>query len=242
MIRALLWDVDGTLLNFKAAEAAAIRALFAEFGFGECTDAMIRTYTQINDVYWKKLERGEMKKPEILVRRFEDFFAQVGQDPTLAPSFNTRYQLALGDTIVFCDEGDKIIADLKGRIPQFGVTNGTLAAQTKKLERSGLGELFDGVFISDQIGFEKPDARFFIPVIERLEQEIPGIRKDEVLIVGDSLTSDILGGVNAGIQTCWYHPAQAMGAAVGATADRPRVDYEIRTLHEIYPIIGLEMK
>ena len=242
MIKALLWDVDGTLLNFKAAEAAAIRALFAEFGFGPCTDEMIHTYTQINDVYWKKLERGEMKKPEILVRRFEDFFTAEGLDPAQAPAFNARYQLALGDTIVFCDEGDKIVADLKGRIPQFAASNGTLTAQTKKLKRSGLGELFDGAFISDQIGFEKPDVRFFIPVMERLNEAVPGIRKDEILIIGDSLTSDIQGGINAGILTCWYHPAEASGAATAVTADRPRVDYEIRDLHEIYPILGLEMK
>ena len=64
MIRALLWDLDGTLLNFKAAETAAIRSLFKDFGFGPCTDEMIRTYARINDVYWKKLERGELTPAE----------------------------------------------------------------------------------------------------------------------------------------------------------------------------------
>ncbi len=239
MIRALLWDVDGTLLNFKAAEKAAIRTLFAEYGFGDCTDAMLATYAEINDAYWKKLERGEMEKPQILVRRFEDFFSVIGVDPGLSAGFNKKYQLALGDTIVFCDEADQIVADLKGRIPQYGASNGTLAAQTKKLERSGLDQLLDGAFISDRIGFEKPDARFFIPVFERLEADVPGIRKDEILIVGDSLTSDIQGGVNAGIRTCWYHPEVAAGAAVDETAERPCIDYEIRDLHEIYDILDL---
>lgn len=244
MIRALLWDLDGTLLNFKAAEAAAIRSLFKDFGFGPCTDEMIRTYARINDAYWKKLERGEMAKPEILVRRFADFFAGEGLDPAQALAFNQRYQLALGDTIVFCDEGDCIVQDLKGRIPQYGVTNGTLAAQTKKLERSGLGALFDGVFISDQIGYEKPDVRFFTPVFAQLAEDVPGITKEEILIIGDSLTSDMLGGIRAGIRTCWYHPVEEQGAATAGQdeAHQMAIDHEIRDLHEIYGILGMNQK
>ena len=237
MIRALLWDIDGTLLNFKAAEKAAIQALFPQFGFGECPDSQIAVYSSINDRYWQMLERGEMEKPAILVGRFREFFETIGLDPAKAEAFNARYQLALGDTIVFCDHGDEIVRDLKDRIPQYAVTNGTLDAQTKKLRVSGLGQLLDGVFISDQIGFEKPDPRFFIPVMEKLNQDLPGIRGEEILLIGDSLTSDMKGGVNAGLRTCWYHPVVETGAAVGAgTHDLP-IDFEITDLHEIYTIL-----
>ena len=226
LIRALLWDIDGTLLNFKAAEKAALKALFQSFDLGECTDDMVSRYTVINDRYWKMLEKGEMEKPKILVERFRAFFETEGVDASRASEFNAAYQLALGDTIIFCDHGDEIVRDLKGKIPQYAVTNGTLTAQTKKLKNSGLDLLLDGAFISDQIGFEKPDKRFFEPVFE----ELKGLKKDEILIIGDSLTSDMQGGVNAGIQTCWYHPK------ISEATNLP-IDHEIRDLHEIYRIL-----
>ena len=111
MIRALLWDVDGTLLDFQAAERAAIMSLFSEFGLGPCSEAMVRRYSAINDGFWKRLERGEITKPQVLVGRFEVFFAECGLDVSLAPVFNARYQLALGDTIVFRDDALNLVRE-----------------------------------------------------------------------------------------------------------------------------------
>lgn len=100
----VLWDVDGTLLDFVAAEKAAIQSLFQEFGLGRCTDGMLARYSEINREYWRKLERGEMSKQQILVKRFEDFFREEGLDVSLGEAFNAAYQVRLGDTIVFCDD------------------------------------------------------------------------------------------------------------------------------------------
>ena len=219
----LLWDVDGTLLDFLAAEKAAIKKLFHEFGLGECTDAMIARYSEINKHYWEALERGDLTKPVILVRRFADFFAEYGIDTSVAEAFNELYQIRLGDTVVFCDDSYNILASLRGRVKQYAVSNGTIAAQELKLRNSGLSKLFDGVFLSERLGCEKPAPGFF----ERVFEAIGPVDKERVLIIGDSLTSDIAGGNNAGIKTCWYNPKSVENGA-GA-----HVDYEIRDLHEV---------
>lgn len=227
MITTLLWDMDETLLNFAAAERAAINALFQEFGFGECSDAMLERYSKINRSYWERLERKELTKPEILVGRFRDFFEAEGLDSTVAAEFNEKYQLSLGDTIVFRDDSYNIVKSLRGKVKQYVVSNGTIAAQTKKLRLSGFGELMDGVFLSEDLGVEKPDILFFKKVFEKIHSE----DKSQVMIVGDSLTSDIQGGNNAGIMTCWYNPEQK------PYQGDLRIDHEIRDLHEVYDLI-----
>lgn len=202
MIKALLWDVDGTLLDFKAAESAAIRRLFGEFSLGECTDEMIRRYSAINEEFWQRLERNEITKQQVLIGRYEQFFAEIGVPVSLAVEFNRRYQVRLGDTIVLRDDSYSIVKSLRGRVRQYVVSNGTVIAQSRKLEGSGLGEMMDGVFLSEALGVEKPNKAFFDAVMDRICPEAP----EEVMIVGDSLTSDIRGGNNAGIKTCWYNP------------------------------------
>lgn len=223
MIRTILWDVDGTLLDFHAAEGNALRSLFREFGFGELNDEDLARYKALNISLWKALERNEITKPRVLVGRFEKFFGDLGLDPSLAPAFNEKYQVRLGDTIVFLDDSYEIVKSLRGRVSQYVVSNGTVQAQTKKLEASGLGELMDGVFLSEAIGTEKPGRAFFDAVFARIRPESP----DQIVIIGDALSSDILGGDRAGIRTCWYNPH-------GAGRDIPcRIDYEIRDLHQV---------
>ncbi|MBR7189480.1 MAG: HAD-IA family hydrolase, partial [Oscillospiraceae bacterium] len=215
---------------FGAAERAAIRSLFSEFGLGECTDAMLARYSAINTVFWQRLERGELTKPQILTGRFEQFFNEYGIDTGIVKEFNDRYQRKLGDTIVFRDDSPDIIRSLKGRVKQYAVSNGTIAAQTKKLDRSGLGALMDGVFLSEELGAEKPSRTFFEKVFAAIRPGDPS----EVLIVGDSLTSDILGGMNAGIRTCWYDPE---GEPVPGGY---RPDYVIADLHEVADCLDAE--
>lgn len=227
MIKIILWDIDGTLLDFHAAEREAIKTLFVRFDLGECTDEMIQQYSKINRSYWERLERGELTKPQVLVGRFEDFFATVGIDKNIAPEFNKAYQLSLGDTIVFCDDSYNIVQSLKGKVKQYAVSNGTVVAQTKKLRLSGLGELFDGIYLSEDLGVEKPNVEFFNKVFDDIGQ----IDKSEVIIVGDSLTSDICGGNNAGIRTCWYNPSKA--TSIGNYI----INYEITDLHQILDVI-----
>lgn len=228
MIKTILWDIDGTLLNFQAAESAAVKECFKRFGLGACTDEMVARYSVLNERCWKMLENGEKTKSEILTGRFEEFFRREGIVCGCIPEFNAEYQIRLGDTICFNDDCYALIESLRGRVKQYAVTNGTVVAQEKKLERSGLGALFDGVFISDQIGAEKPSRAFFDAVFGTIGRCEP----DEAVIVGDSLTSDMRGGCNAGILTCWYNP-QGKKNELGV-----RVDYEIRRLQEVEALLG----
>ena len=226
-IRVILWDIDGTLLDFHKAESAAIRTLFERFQLGVCTDEMLADYSAINKVYWQRLERGEMTKPEILVSRFREFFGKYGLNVDCAADFNDAYQLALGDTVCFFPGALETVTALKGKVLQCATTNGTAIAQHKKLAASGLDQLLDEIFISDEVGFEKPSTDFFDAVWAKIGKFDP----NEVMIVGDSLTSDIRGGNNAGIRTCWFNPA---GAPLPQDL---RIDYDVRSISEVLEIL-----
>ena len=227
MVRAILWDVDGTLLDFAAAEKAAIQRLFIEFGLGECTDDMVARYAAINDGYWKRLERGEITKREVLIGRFREFFTELGIDPDLSEAFNARYQHALGDTVVYRDGSLDIVKGLHGRVKQYVVSNKKKKKKKKKLQRSHLGEWMDGIFLSEELGAEKPSPRFF----EKVFAALPGVSRSDMLIVGDSLTSDMKGGLDAGIPTCWYNPNRLPRPADMA------IDYEIQNLQQIQELL-----
>ena len=195
-IRAILWDVDGTLLDFLAAEKAAVQRLFGEFGLGVCTDEMAARYSYLNDGYWKRLERGEITKQEVLTGRFREFFTELGLEADLAEAFNAKFQLALGDTVVYRDDSLNLVKSLHGRVRQYVVSNGTVVAQTKKLSRSGLGAWMDGVFLSEELGAEKPSMAFFDQVFAAL----PDLDKEDMLIVGGFFDQRHEGG------PCRRHP------------------------------------
>lgn len=229
MIKVILWDMDATLLDFLAAEKAAIRTCFEIYGLGECTDEMIERYSKINRRYWEMLERGEMSKPEILVKRFQEFFVSEGIETDCEKEFNSSYQIALGDTICFRDDSYQLVEKLKDDYRQFIVTNGTFVAQERKLKKSGFGQLVEDVFISELIGHEKPAVGFFDHVFEKIGE----YKKEEVMIVGDSLTSDMQGGNNAGIVCCWYNPNHLEN-----TKD-VNIHYEIDNLWQIEEILKI---
>lgn len=229
-IKVVLWDIDGTLLNFESAERAALSSGFSAFGLGVCTDEMLEDYKKINRSYWQRLERGELSKQQVLEDRFREFFGRWGRDGSCAAAFNQHYQLALGDYICFHENGKETVQALRGVVKQYAVTNGSLTAQKRKLGGSGLDQLLDGVFISDVLGVEKPNVAFFEKVWEAIGTYDP----EEVVIVGDSLTSDIQGGCNAGIQTCWFNP-EGKEAPEGL-----RIDWQIRDLSQVLALCRQE--
>ena len=230
MIKTILWDVDATLLNFELAEKAAMERCFSMFEMGDCTQEMLSRYSQINRSYWQRLERGELTKPEVLVGRFKEFFGKEGLPVEKAAAFNEEYQVRLGDTVFFHDNAYELIKELQGKVKQAIVTNGTVVAQERKLEKSGLNKLITDIFISDQIGAEKPSPKFF----EKVWEELGPYKKEEVMIVGDSLTSDMQGGNNAGIRCCWYNPKGLKNET------SVHVDYEITNLWQVKDILSNE--
>ncbi len=226
MFTTLLWDVDGTLLDFKVAEKAAIADCFAQFGIPPYTPQMIERYSKINQYYWQQLELGTIEKPKMLVQRFADFFQEYGidRDPD---AFNQLYQSQLGEHVAFFPYALELLQKNQGKVKQYAVTNGTATAQQKKLKKSGLDQIFDGIFISDLLGAEKPDPAFFNQVFNTIGNP----PKEEILIIGDSLTGDIKGGNNAGIAACWFN-SNGLPNTIGVT-----VDYEIRSLKELENIL-----
>lgn len=228
MIKVLLWDLDNTLLDFPTAEREAIQGSFAAFGLGPCPEDMVARYSLLNAGYWKRLEQGEITKEQLLPERFQVFFAQEGIDFTDYAAFNADYQRRLGDVVAFQDHSDQLLWDLRGQVKQYLVTNGSKVTQERKLARSGLGELLDGVFISEEVGGEKPSLDFFTPVLAA----IGPYDKEELLLIGDSLTSDMAGGNRAGIPCCWYNPK---GEPI---PEHLTIRYDIRDLNEIRGILA----
>lgn len=225
MYKAILWDIDGTLLNFRKSVTAVIMDIFQRCGLGECSESMVQRYYEINDGYWKKLEREEITRPELFIRRFEDFFAEYGITFS-AQEFDRLYKLGLREQVFFNDNSYELVKSLCGRVKQYAVSNTPAAELTAKLKKSGLDKLFDRIFISEYIGAEKPSERFFDYVFD----EIPEGR-EAVIMVGDSLTSDIRGANNAGIACCWYNPE-------GKPApEELRINHTITDLNEIKSII-----
>jgi len=227
MIKVVLWDIDGTVLDFVAAEHSAIKKCFEVCSLGECSDEMIHDYSIINVKWWERLERNEITKKEVLVGRFVEFFSKYNLDTSKAVEFNAEYQVRLGDYIYYEKHAREVLSYLKGKVLQCAVTNGTKLAQNKKLDKSGFDKIFDHIFISENIGIEKPNIGYF----ERVFDAIGNYTKDEIIIVGDSLTSDIKGGNNAGIKTVYYNPKHK-------EINRPvHIDYEIHDLNEVLKII-----
>lgn len=228
-IRVILWDLDGTLTDFASAEQAALRSGFEAFGYGPCDDEIVRRYAAHNEACWKRIEREKVDKAAFLVQRFVDFFEDAGLPTDRAAEFNHYYQLALGDTIVYNDNSYELVKSLRGEVLQYIVTNGTREAQENKLKKSGFDELTDGAFISEMTGYDKPADGYFDYVFDR----IPVCDRREVLIVGDSLTSDMTGGINQRILTAWYNPK-----ALPVPEDMA-IDYDIRDLNEVKVIVSL---
>lgn len=224
----ILWDLDQTILDFEKSQDYALRYSFEKFGL-EIDDEKVALYAAINDSYWKRLERGEITKEEVLLGRFITLFEKLNITEVLPEEIQPVYQDALGNVFFFQDEADKLIVSLKEQgYRQYIVTNGVNRTQTKKVKLSGLDKLMDGVFISELIGYPKPQKEYFDACFAQLE----GITREECILVGDSLTSDMQGGVNANVATCWYNPNKQENYL-----NLP-IDYEIRSLQELPAVLG----
>lgn len=224
----ILWDVDGTLLDFTFSQRYAITKCFRSIG-REITEEIIARYAQINDSYWKRLELGEITKAELLVGRFVTLFEEYDIHGVDVEAFRQEYQEALGSVYSFIDDSLTICRALRGQVKQYVVTNGVASTQENKLKLSGLAEVMDGLFISEKVGAPKPHREFFDYCLAHVEEK----DREKILIVGDSLSSDIKGGAEAGLATCWYRPE----GTENGTMLQP--DYEISSLCQIYEILGI---
>lgn len=197
MIRFLFLDLDDTILDFHAGERCAVSASLRTFGV-EPTPAVLARYHDINRDHWERLERGELSRPEVLVGRFRALLSELGVQAD-ADALALHYERALGQYHDFLPGAREALDKLKGMARLFLASNGTASVQNSRLRGAGLYPYFEDIFISEEIGFDKPSKAYFDACFAR----IPDFDRREAMIVGDSLTSDMLGGVNAGLATCW---------------------------------------
>lgn len=221
----VLFDADGTLLDFSRAEKEAVGDTMRHFDI-EPTDEKISMYSAINDSLWKALERGEIEKQVLLYHRFELFCEHYGivRD---AKKMAENYMHNLSTKGHILKDADTICKMLYGKVKMYIVTNGVEFIQNGRFSVCPIAKYFEKRFISGVIGYEKPDVRYF----EKVSQMIEGFDKSSAIIVGDSLTSDIKGGINFGIDTCWYNPN---GKPEPADMN---ITYTVSSLPDIYKII-----
>ena len=222
MIERVFLDLDDTIFDFHKAERIAVSATLEEMGVPPREDILTR-YSEINDWHWKALERGEMTRREVLTHRFRQLFDEIGRPDVSEERTQQIYEYRLGCGHYYMEGAEQLLRDLHGVYSLYIVSNGTRIVQERRIASAGIAPLFDGIFISQDIGYDKPRREFFEAVFAR----IPGFRRESAVIVGDSLTSDILGGIHAGIRTVWFDPRGK------APVPGIRPDHTVRALSEL---------
>ena len=201
MYKYLLFDLDNTLLDFDAAEERSLKKTFNKFNI-EASDNNINNFKEINKKYWEKFERKEISKIDLVVFRFRDFLNQFDDLKKLDPSVVNNYYLnSLPDMAEEMPYANKVINELNKKYKIAIITNGVKNTQLKRIENSSINNLIDKVYISEVVGAQKPEKGFF----DYAFKDLNIINKSDVLIIGDSITADIQGGINYGLDTVWFN-------------------------------------
>lgn len=217
-----LFDADGTLFDYDKAEVTALSRTFAQFDYAFGA-AYLDAYHTINEQLWRDFELGMIEQERIKVLRFARLFSTIGIVIPDVAAFSARYLENLGTCTALLDGAETVIAALRGTVHLALITNGLQVVQRARLARSSIGGVFEVVVISEEVGCSKPRSGIFDVAFARMGWP----RKAEVLMIGDSLTSDIKGGSDYGIDTCWYNPAGALRPA------HLSITYEIHALDEL---------
>lgn len=221
MLTTVFLDLDDTILDFQRAEAEALRRALTEADAPADAGVLAR-YHAINAAQWELLEEGVLTREQVLLGRFDILFQELGLRRS-AREICERYEEYLGEGHWFVPGAEALLSALAPRYELYLASNGTAAVQHRRLESAGILPWFKGVFISQELGADKPSPAFF----QRCFDAVPGFSRDRAVMVGDSLTSDIRGGRDAGLRTCWFNPRK-----------KPRradilPDYEISALEQL---------
>lgn len=220
MFEILFLDLDDTILDFKKAEYIAIGRTFEAMGL-QPTEQIRHRYHEINQAHWKMLEKGELTRDQVLVQRFERLFEEFGIEVDGVKVART-YEKYLGQGHWFLPGAEEAVVELSKKYRLFLASNGTASVQKGRMTSANLYRWFEQVFVSQEIGFNKPSKAYFEGCFSR----ISNFDREKCLMVGDSLSSDILGGINAGIKTCWVNPSHGDSGEI-------QPDYEIEALAQL---------
>lgn len=225
MIEFLFLDLDDTILDFHKAERIALSKTISQFGL-EPNEEVLHRYHLINKAHWEMLERGELTRAEVLTRRFGVLFAEYGLDVDVQVCAKT-YERNLSIGHYFLPGAEEAVDRLSKKYRLFLASNGTAVVQKGRMTSANLYRFFEKVFVSQEIGHNKPSKAYF----DACFAQIPDFDQAKAMIVGDSLTSDIAGGINAGIRTCWVNPQHL------PCPDHIHPDHEIEYLSQLEALL-----
>jgi len=197
----LLFDIDNTLMDFTAGEKTALFQSMEEMGV-PITEADYHRYLEINRAAWARFETGELDSKAVQRVRFEDYAVHLGVPAEQGDALNARYVKNLGQQAILLPGAQEMLETLSKRYKLAVATNGLTLVQRARLQKSGFLPLLGGVFISQEMGVQKPDKAYY----DYIFNAFGDADRAKYLMIGDSLSADILGGINAGIDTCWYRP------------------------------------
>ncbi len=219
----LIIDLDNTLIDFDIMEEKSLIQAFDKNAIPYNKEILDRYY-EINVKMWKDLELGLAKKSDIVVKRFEILFKEYGIE-VCPVKFNKDYLSFMPENIYFIDGARKVLETIKDKYTNVLMTNGLIDVQKEKIKRLSLDDYFEYIIISGEVGYEKPNVEIY----EYMENLLGGVDKNKVLAIGDSLSSDIKGGKNYGIDTCWFNKNKK-------NKDND-ASYEIDSLYDLLDII-----
>ena len=220
----LLFDLDGTLFDYDKGEEVAFIKTFDDFGL-DYQDGYLKIYDAINKDLWKKFELGEIEVEKLKVERFELLLTQI--DHNVDPAeFSKNYLVNLSNCTFLLDGVEELLRELEGKFNMMLITNGLKSVQRPRLKNSTINIFFEDIVISEEVGSAKPDSKIFDIAFKKMNNPL----KDDVLMIGDSLTSDIAGGINYNLDTCWLNTKALPGNGL-----IPK--YEIKNITELKNIL-----
>lgn len=225
----LLLDADGTLYDFKTSQAHALARAYQGANlesFLPYSPEILEQYSRVNQSWWQRLERGECTKEELQLGRFREFFAALGLsfDPA---EFNRMYMEELGNGTYLLPHAEEVCRELAKTCTLYIVTNGVSRTQRRRIGGSALNGLFREIFVSEEAGAPKPELGYFTYVFSRLGE----VDRKQILLIGDSLSSDMQGAENAGLDSCWLNPQGT------PQPEHPHITFTIQDLRELPAIV-----
>ncbi len=222
----LLFDADNTILDFDKSEEQALKWAFRDIGW-KYSQQMLQVYRRNNVAQWQLFERGCISKSEVLINRFVETLKELNMSLEHVQEISNLYEKYLMHGFFIVPYAEEVLGKLQHTHRLYVVSNGVVSIQNSRMKGSGLDKYFIDRFVSEEIGYPKPQKQYF----EYCFDHIGDVDKGEILIIGDSLTSDIQGGVNAGIDTCWFNPTHAVNSSILVPT------YEIDDLRKLLDIV-----
>jgi putative hydrolase of the HAD superfamily len=225
--KVIMFDADDTLFDFKKCESDAFKNTMLEFNIEYDEKHHLQEYSAINSAMWKEFEDGLVTQEKLKVERFKRLSEKINTVFNEV-EFARSYSRHLSNTSFLYDDSMGLVKDLYKNYRLTLITNGLKDVQDNRLRKSVIGKYFEDIVISEEVQVAKPDPKIF----ELALNNIKHTDKSSVLMVGDSLNSDIQGGINFGIDTCWFNPNRI----VNRTRFKPT--YEISNLMELKSVLG----